>query len=38
VPEAIWIRTEHNHLYAPEHLAQLRQFTSVLTLAFQVVS
>jgi hypothetical protein len=37
VPEAIWIRTEHGHLYAPEHLAQLHQFTSVLTLTFRVI-
>ena len=28
---AIWVRTEHTHLWAPEHMDQLRQFTSVMT-------
>jgi hypothetical protein len=37
-PDAIWVRTEHPHLYAPEHLSELRQFTSVLTLTFRVVA
>jgi hypothetical protein len=36
-PAAIWAKTEHPHLYAQEHLEQLRQFTSVLTLTFRVV-
>jgi hypothetical protein len=36
-PAAIWARTEHPHLYAPEHLEQLRQFTSVITMTFRVV-
>ena len=34
---AIWARTEHPHLYSQEHLEQLRQFTSVLTLTFRVI-
>jgi hypothetical protein len=36
-PEAVWIRTENAPIYAPEHLDELRQFTSVLTLTFRVV-
>jgi len=36
-PEAVWIRTENVPIYAPEHLDELRQFTSVLTLTFRVV-
>ena len=36
-PDAVWIKTEHSPIYAPEHLDQLRQFTSVLTLTFRVV-
>ena len=35
--DAIWARTEHTHLYAQEHLEQLRQFTSVLTLTFRIL-
>jgi len=34
--EAVWMRTENQPVYAPEHLDELRQFTSVLTLAFLV--
>jgi hypothetical protein len=33
---AVWIKTTHTAIYAPEHLEQLRQFTSVLTLTFRV--
>ena len=36
-PDAMWAKTEHPHLYAQEHLEQLRQFTSVLTLTFRAV-
>lgn len=36
-PDAIWVRTEQSILYAPEHLADLRQFTSVVTFTFRVV-
>jgi len=36
-PEAVWVRTEHVPLYATEHLDELRQLTSVLTLTFRVV-
>jgi hypothetical protein len=37
-PAAIWARTEYAHLYAQEHMAQLRQFTSVITLTFRVIA
>jgi len=37
VPGAVWARTENQPVYAPEHLEQLRQFTSVLTLTFRVL-
>jgi hypothetical protein len=36
-PGAIWARTEHRAIYAPEHLQQYRQFTSVLTLTFRIM-
>ena len=35
-PEAVCVRTEHAPIYAPEHMDELRQFTSVLTLTFRV--
>jgi DNA-binding transcriptional MerR regulator len=36
-PDAIWVKTEHKPIYAAEHLDQLRQFTSVMTLTFRVM-
>ena len=36
-PAAMWVRTEHRTIYAPEHLERLRQFTSVVTLTFRVI-
>jgi len=33
-PEAVWTGTEHPTLYDPDHLDQLRCFTSVLTLTY----
>ena len=36
-PNAIWMKTELPVLYAPEHIDQLRQFTSVLTLTYRVI-
>ena len=35
-PNAIWMKTEVPVLYAPDHMEQLRQFTSVLTLTYRV--
>ena len=34
---AVWIKTENVPIFAPEHLAKLRQFTSVLTLTFRLL-
>ncbi len=35
---AIWINTENVPIFSPEHLSELRQFTSVLTLTFRVIA
>lgn len=36
-PDAAWVKTEFKPIYAPEHIEQLRTFTSVLTLTFRVI-
>lgn len=36
-PNAAWLKTEQSVLYAPEHMDELRQFTSVLTLTYRVL-
>ncbi len=36
IPGAVWVRAANEPIYAPEHLAQLRQFTSVLTLTYRI--
>jgi len=36
-PNAAWIKTEQSVLYAPEHVEELRQFTSVLTFTYRVL-
>ena len=36
-PNAIWVKTEFKTIYAPDHIDQLRTFTSVLTLTFRVI-
>ncbi|MCY3019537.1 MAG: hypothetical protein NTW87_10985 [Planctomycetota bacterium] len=36
-PKAVWVKTENVPVVAQEHLAELRQFTSVLTLTFKVL-
>ena len=33
---AVWTKTENNPVFIQDHLDQLRQFTSVLTLTFRV--
>lgn len=38
LPEAIWVKTEFKTIYAPDHIDQLRTFTSVVTLTFRVFS
>jgi len=35
--EAQWVKSENKPIYSPEHLEQLRQFTSVLTLTLRVL-
>ncbi len=35
-PGAVWTKTEHGAIYAPEHLDDLRQFTSLLTFTFSM--
>ncbi|MGH7143113.1 MAG: hypothetical protein ACREJ2_03145 [Planctomycetota bacterium] len=37
VPEAAWVKTVHAPVYAPEHMAEYRQFTSVITLTFRMI-
>lgn len=34
--DALWKKTENKPVYSPEHLREMRQFTSVLTLTYQV--
>lgn len=36
-PDAMWLKTENEPVYAQEHLAEMRQFTSLLTLTFRVL-
>jgi hypothetical protein len=36
IPGAVWVRLANDPIYAPEHLSQLRQFTSVLTLTYRI--
>jgi hypothetical protein len=33
-----WLKTENRPIYSQEHMAELRQFTSVLTLTLRVLS
>ena len=36
-PHAVWVRTQNDPVYAPEHLAEQRAFTSVLTVTYRSV-
>jgi len=36
-PQAVWVKTENVPIYSQEHLAELRQFTSVLTFTFRIM-
>ncbi len=36
-PDAVWVKTEFKPIYAPEHIEQLRTFTSVVTLTFRMI-
>ncbi len=35
-PNAMWLKTENDPVYAQEHIRELRQFTSILTVTFRV--
>ncbi len=35
---AVWVRSENVPIYSPEHLGELRQFTSVLTLTLRILA
>lgn len=37
MPHAAWVRTQNDPVYAPDHLAQQRTFTSVLTITYRSV-
>lgn len=36
--EAAWVKTENTPIYSQEHLGELRQFTSVLTLTLRAMA
>jgi hypothetical protein len=36
-PNVAWVRTENEPVYSAEHLGELRQFTSVLTVTYRVM-
>ena len=36
-PHTAWVRTQNDPVYAPDHLAQQRTFTSVLTITYRSV-
>jgi hypothetical protein len=36
-PDAAWVRTQNEPVYAPEHLAGQRVFTSVLTVTYRAL-
>ncbi len=36
-PNAMWLKTDNEPVYAQEHLQELRQFTSILTFTFRVM-
>jgi len=36
--DATWVKTENTPIYSQEHLGELRQFTSVLTLTLRLVT
>ena len=36
--EGVWVKTENSPIYSQEHLSELRQFTSVLTVTVRVMA
>ena len=37
VPQACWVKTANEPVYAPDHLAEKRLFTSVVTLTYRLL-
>jgi hypothetical protein len=37
IPYAVWVKTANDPIYSPDHLAEQRLFTSVLTLTYRVL-
>ena len=37
LPQVHWVKSEITALYAPDHMEQFRQFTSVLTVTYRVI-
>jgi hypothetical protein len=37
LPAAGWVSTHHDPIYAPDHMDELRVFTSVITLSFRTI-
>ena len=35
--DVVWVQTTNEPIFSPEHLEQLRQFTSVLTVTYRVI-
>ena len=35
--DAVWVRTENSPVYSQEHIGEMRQFTSVLTLTYRAM-
>lgn len=37
LPQVHWVKSEVTALYAPDHMEQFRQFTSVITVTYRVI-
>lgn len=37
IPNALWIKTANEPIYAAEHMEQFRQFTSIVTLTYRLM-
>ena len=37
LPNAAWVRTSNDPIFAAEHLEQMQQFTSVVTVTYRVL-
>jgi len=36
-PNAVWVKTESDPIWSPDHMEQFRQFTSVITMTYRVL-